>query len=70
MVKLLIKQEWIILKVKNKIMSKAKEEVKSGLVENEVVEKAPVVKNIPVAKVEKVQEAPADPGNTTRAFRS
>lgn len=48
----------------------AKQEVKSGLVENEVIEKAPVVKNIPVAKEEKVQEAPADPGNTTRAFRS
>lgn len=48
----------------------AKQEVKSGLVENEMVEKAPVVKNIPVAKVEKVQESPADPGNTTRGFRS
>lgn len=48
----------------------AKQEVKSGLVENEVAEKAPVVKNIPVAKEEKVQEAPADPGNTTRGFRS
>ena len=48
----------------------AKQEVKSGLVENEVVEKAPVVKNIPVAKVEKVQEAPASPGHATRGFRS
>lgn len=51
-------------------MTKAKEEVKSGLVENEVVEKAPVVKNIPVAKEEKVEEAPAYPGHATRGFRS
>lgn len=50
-------------------MAKAKEEAKSGLVENEVVEKAPVVKDVPVAKEEKVEEAPAYPGNATRAFR-
>lgn len=48
----------------------AKQETKSGLVDNVVVEKAPVVKEIPVAKVEKTQESPVDPGNTTRAFRS
>jgi hypothetical protein len=44
-------------------------EVKSGLVENEVVEKAPVVKDVPVAKEEKVAEAPVV-GHSTRAFRS
>lgn len=47
----------------------AKQEVKSGLVENEVVEKAPVVKDAPVAKEEKVAEAPVV-GHSTRAFRS
>jgi hypothetical protein len=46
----------------------AKQEVKSGLVENEVVEKAPVVKDVPVAKEEK--ETPATPGHTTRGFRA
>jgi hypothetical protein len=50
-------------------MSKNKE-VKSGLVDNEVVEKAPVVKDIPVVKEEKVEEAPASPGHATRGFRS
>lgn len=49
-------------------MAKAKEEAKSGLVENEVVEKAPVVKDVPT--VEEVKEPVVqDPGNTTRAFR-
>lgn len=48
----------------------AKQEAKSGLVENEVVEKAPVVKEIPVVKEEKVEEAPASPGHATRGFRS
>ncbi len=47
----------------------AKQEVKSGLVENEAVEKAPVVKDAPVAKEEKVAEAPVV-GHSTRAFRS
>jgi hypothetical protein len=50
-------------------MAKAKEEVKSGLVENVVVEKAPVVKNVPVALEEVKEPVVQDPGNTTRAFR-
>jgi hypothetical protein len=50
-------------------MAKAKEEAKSGLVENVVVEKAPIVKDIP-AVVEEVKEPVVqDPGNTTRGFR-
>jgi len=47
----------------------AKQEVKSGLVENGVVEKAPVVKDAPVVKEENVAEAPVV-GHSTRAFRS
>lgn len=50
-------------------MAKDKE-VKSGLVDNGVVEKAPVVKDVPVAKEEKVEEVPASPGHATRGFRS
>ena len=50
-------------------MSKEKE-VKSGLTEQEVVVKAPVVKDVPVVQEEKVEEAPATPGHTTRAYRS
>jgi hypothetical protein len=50
-------------------MAKAKEEAKSGLVESVVVDKAPVVKDIP-AVVEEVKEPVVqDPGNATRAFR-
>ena len=48
-------------------MAKAKEEAKSGLVENVVVEKAPVVKDIPAAVEEVKEPAVQDPGNTTRA---
>ena len=48
----------------------AKQEVKSGLVDNEVVVKAPVIKDVPVVQEEKVEEAPASPGHTTRAYRS
>jgi hypothetical protein len=48
----------------------AKQEVKSGLIEEEVVVKAPVVKDVPVVQEEKVEEAPATPGHTTRAYRS
>lgn len=48
-------------------MAKAKEEAKSGLVENEVVEKAPVVKYVPVEEVK--EPVVQDPGNATRAFR-
>lgn len=44
-------------------------EVKSGLVEEKAVEKAPVVKDAPVVKEEKVAEAPIV-GHSTRAFRS
>ena len=45
-------------------------EVKSGLIEQEEVVKAPVVKDVPVVQEEKVEEAPAYPGHTTRAYRS
>jgi hypothetical protein len=48
-------------------MAKAKEEAKSGLVESVVVEKAPVVKDVPVEEVK--EPVVQDPGNTTRAFR-
>jgi hypothetical protein len=50
-------------------MSKEKE-VKSGLIENEVVVKAPVVKDVPVAQEEKVEYVPSSPGHATRAYRS
>jgi hypothetical protein len=50
-------------------MAKAKEEAKSGLVENVVVEKAPVVKDVPVAAEEVKEAVVQDPGNTTRGFR-
>jgi hypothetical protein len=50
-------------------MAKAKEEAKSGLVENVVVEKAPVVKDVPVAAEEVKEPVVQDPGNTTRGFR-
>jgi hypothetical protein len=50
-------------------MAKAKEEVKSGLVENVVVEKAPVVKNVPEVVEEVKETVVQDPGNTTRGFR-
>lgn len=48
----------------------SKQEVKSGLIEQEVVVKAPVVKDVPVVQEVKVEEAPASPGHTTRAYRS
>ena len=48
----------------------AKQEVKSGLIEEEVVVKVPVVKDVPVIQEEKAQESPASPGHTTRAYRS
>jgi hypothetical protein len=44
-------------------------EVKSGLVEEKAVEKAPVVKEAPAVKEEKLAEAPVV-GHSTRAFRS
>jgi hypothetical protein len=50
-------------------MAKAKEEAKSGLVENVVVEKAPVAKEVPAAVEEVKQEVVQDPGNSTRGFR-
>ena len=48
----------------------AKQEVKSGLIEEEVVVKVPVVKDVPVIQEEKAQESPALQGHTTRAYRS
>jgi hypothetical protein len=48
----------------------SKQEIKSGLIEEEVVVKSPVVKDVPVVQEEKVEEAPATPGHTTRAYRS
>jgi hypothetical protein len=48
----------------------SKQEVKSGLIEEEVVVKSPVVKDVPVVQEEKVEEVPASPGHTTRAYRS
>jgi hypothetical protein len=50
-------------------MAKAKEEAKSGLIDNVVVEKSPVVKDVPVLKEEKVAESPEYPGHATRCFR-
>jgi hypothetical protein len=48
----------------------SKQEVKSGLIEEEVVVKSPVVKDVPVVQEEKVEEAPVSPGHATRAYRS
>ncbi len=48
----------------------SKQEVKSGLIEEEIVVKSPVVKEVPVVQEEKVEEAPVSPGHTTRAYRS
>jgi hypothetical protein len=48
-------------------MAKAKEEAKSGLVESVVVEKAPVVKDVPAEEVK--EPVVQGPGNTTRGFR-
>ena len=48
----------------------SKQEVKSGLIEEEVVVKSPVIKDVPVVQEEKVEEASASPGHTTRADRS
>jgi hypothetical protein len=48
-------------------MAKAKEEAKSGLVESVLVEKAPVVKDVPAEEVK--EPVVQDPGNTTRGFR-
>ena len=47
-------------------MTKVKEKAKKGLVDNVVVEKTQVVKNIPIAKAE---ETLAAPGNASRAYR-